>query len=292
MTMNFSENQPAMLSVEEARELVLELFHPLEPESKPLLGVLGQVLAEDVTSPMDIPPLHNSAMDGYAVQHQSIVGASHSSPRNLRVVGQVAAGELPQQEVSPGTAVRIMTGAPVPAGADTVVPFEDTDEYDGRDRGRDASEVSDIAVRADIPEGANIRPAGQDIRQGQIVLRKGTLVRPAEIGILASVGRDTVQVIRRPVVAVIATGDELMAPGEPILEGKIYNSNGYSVSASVLRYGGVPRFLGIAGDNLESLGAKIQGSQMRRRWQREPTTTVRPIRGARQWPRRGSGFSP
>ena len=247
-----------MLSVEEARSRILEMFQPLESERKPVLEALGQVLAEDVSSPMSIPPLANSAMDGYAVQSSDITGATPDTPKSLRVIGQVAAGQLPQNEVVPGTAVRIMTGGPIPPGADTVVPFEDTDEYDLKSSGMGLSDIAEIKVNIGASEGSNVRPAGQDISKGQTVLKKGMLLRPSEIGVLASVGRDMVEVVRRPVVAVIATGDELMEPGGPIAPGKIYDSNSYSVTAAVLRYGGVPRFLGIARDNLESMNAKLE----------------------------------
>ncbi len=247
-----------MLSVEEARSRILEMFQPLESERKPVLEALGQVLAEDVSSPMSIPPLANSAMDGYAVQSSDITGATPDTPKSLRVIGQVAAGQLPQNEVIPGTAVRIMTGGPIPPGADTVVPFEDTDEYDLKSSGMGLSDIAEIKVNIGASEGSNVRPAGQDISKGQTVLKKGMVLRPSEIGVLASVGRDMVEVVRRPVVAVIATGDELMEPGGPIAPGKIYDSNSYSVAAAVLRYGGVPRFLGIARDNLESMNAKLE----------------------------------
>ena len=252
------ESASYMLSVEEAQSRILELFHALEPERKPLLEALGQVLAEDAVSPMDIPPLANSAMDGYAVQHESIAGAAPDAPGALRVIGQVAAGQLPQQDVTPGTAVRIMTGAPIPGGADTVVPFESTDEFERKRSGKDPLETGEIRVMQTPSKGSHIRPGGQDIKQGQLVLKRGAVLRPSEIGILASLGRDSVEVIRRPVVAIIATGDELLEPGEPISAGKIYNSNGYSISASVLRYGGIPRLLGIARDNSESLSAKLE----------------------------------
>ena len=247
-----------MLSVEEARSRILEMFQPLESERKPILEALGQVLAEDVSSPMFIPPLANSAMDGYAVQSSDVTGATPDTPKSLRVIGQVAAGQLPQNEVVPGTAVRIMTGGPIPPGADTVVPFEDTDEYDLKSSGMGLSDIAEIKVNIGASEGSNVRPAGQDISKGQTVLKKGMLLRPSEIGVLASVGRDMVEVVRRPVVAVIATGDELLEPGGPIAPGKIYDSNSYSVAAAVLRYGGVPRFLGIARDNLESMNAKLE----------------------------------
>ena len=244
-----------MLSVEEARDRILSFFNVLEAEETPVLETLGQVLAEDVVAGFDIPPLANSAMDGYAVQSGSLKGASSGAPVALNVIGSVAAGELPADRVTPGTAVRIMTGAPIPEGADAVVPFEDTDEADRRSSGAD---LGRIAIRVEVERGADIRPAGQDVRNGERVLTKGTTLRPAEVGVLASLGHDRVRVTRRPVVAILSTGDEILEPGGPHAAGKIYDSNSYSVAASVLKYGGVPRKLGIARDNIDAVGAKLR----------------------------------
>ncbi len=243
-----------MLTVEDALERILAVFSPLEPVQTPLLEALGQVLAQDAVAAFDIPPLPNSAMDGYAVRHQDIQGASASSPKTLKVIGQVAAGQIPHQPVLPGTAIRIMTGAPIPAGADAVVPFEDTDEMERKAAGRPLLEV---AIRLEVGRGASVRAAGEDVARGDLVLARGATLRPAELGVLASLGMSAVQVIRRPVVAVLATGDELQALGEALGPGKIYDSNTYSVAAAVLRYGGVPQLLGIARDNLQDMQAKV-----------------------------------
>ena len=245
----------AMLSVEEALERILAHFHVLESEERPLLDALGQVLAEDATARHDIPPLDNSAMDGYAIQAASVAGASEISPVTLKVVGAIAAGQLPSDIVEPGTTVRIMTGAPIPPGADSVVPFEETDEVERRDSG---DSLDQIGVKIPIRLGADIRPAGQDVRRGDTVLTKETTLRPAEIGVLASLGLENVTVVRRPVVAILATGNELLEAGADYAEGKIYDSNSYSVAAGVLRYGGIPKLLGIARDNLNSMNAKLK----------------------------------
>ena len=244
-----------MLSVEEARDRILSCFGVLEAEERPVLETLGQVLAEDVVAGFDIPPLANSAMDGYAILASSVKRASSESPVVLSVIGSVAAGELPRDRVSPGTAVRIMTGAPIPEGADAIVPFEDTDEGDRRSSGAD---LGRIGIRAEVERGADIRPAGQDVRNGERVLTKGTTLRPAEVGVLSSLGYDGVRVIRRPVVAILSTGDELLEPGDPHSAGKIYDSNSYSVAAAVLKYGGVPRKLGIARDDIDAVGVKLR----------------------------------
>ena len=244
----------AMLSVEEALDRILSHFHPLDAVRVPLLSALGQTLAEDAVAPRDIPPLPNSAMDGYAIQAADARGASADAPVTLRVVGSVAAGELPDCAAAPGAAVRIMTGAPIPPGADAVIPFEDTDEMDRRASG---APLDEIAIRYQVAPGDDIRPAGQDVREGECVLTRGTYLRPSELGVLASLGYGEALVIRRPVVAILATGDELLAPGDPYETGKIYDSNSVGLAAGVLRYGGVPNIIGIARDNMESVNAKI-----------------------------------
>ena len=175
-----------MISVEEALEKVLSYVEVLEPEEKPILDCLGQVLAEDIYSTIDIPPLDNSAMDGYAVQAGDTHGASRSSPKDLIVVGEVAAGSLPAEEVKPGTALRIMTGAPLPEGADAVVQFEDTDEVS---RKSSRGNLSQIGILCQVEKGLNVRYRGEDIARGELVLEKGKLLRPSEIGVLASLGR-------------------------------------------------------------------------------------------------------
>lgn len=247
-----------MISVEEALGKILSYVKVLETEEKPILESLGQVLDEDVHSSIQVPPLDNSAMDGYAVQWESIRQASQATPRVLRVIGEVAAGRLAEKAVEPGTAIRIMTGAPVPPGADTVVPFEDTDEVTQQEKSRAQGDSWEIGILNAVAQGDNIRLAGEDIARGDLVLKKGTELRPAEIGVLASLGCTKVKVIRRPVVAVLATGDELVEAGQPLPPGKLYNSNSYSIAASILHYGGIPQVLGIARDNMESLVAKIE----------------------------------
>ncbi len=244
-----------MISVEDALEKILSHVDVLEAEDELILDSLGQVLAEDIYSTIDIPGMDNSAMDGYAVQADSTAGASQSSPRVLRVVGEVAAGHLTKEEVTPCTAIRIMTGAPIPTGADTVVQFEDTDEE--RRKGKNKP-LTEIGVLREVKKGLNIRRAGEDIGSGSLVLTKNTQIRPQEIGVLASLGRDVIPVHRRPVVAILSTGDELVDVGKPLPPGKIYSSNTYSLAAQVARCGAVPKILGIALDNIQSLEEKIK----------------------------------
>ncbi len=243
-----------MISVEEALEKVLGYVEVLQPERKPILDCLGQVLAEDVYATIDIPPLDNSAMDGYAVRAADTRGASESSPRCLVVVGEVAAGSLPTRKVKPGTAIRIMTGAPLPEGADAVVRFEDTDEVSRKSSGGD---LSQIGILCQAKKGLNVRGRGEDVAKGDSVLRKGNVLRPQEIGVLASLGRSTALVIRRPIVAILATGDELVGIDQPLTPGKIHDSNTYTIAAEVSRYGGIPRILGIGRDSVQALTEKI-----------------------------------
>ncbi len=238
-----------MLEVEQAFQRIIGHFDPLDAVELPALECLGLTLAEDINSPLDLPPLANSAMDGYAVLHTDIAHAN-GMPPTLSVISAVAAGQVSDQTVTAGNAIRIMTGAPVPAGADTVVPFEETDELDRRRAGR---ALDEIVIRKALPLGSNVRPAGEDVRAGELVLPAGTVVRPAEAGVIASLGLGSARVIRRPVVAVLSTGDELTAVGDPLTPGHIYDSNSSSVAAAVIAAGGVPRIIGIARDNLDDL---------------------------------------
>ncbi len=247
-----------MISVEQALEKILAYVDILEEEERPILDCLGQVLAEDIYSSIDVPPLDNTAMDGYAVQSRDTLNATKESPRFLSVIDTVAAGYISECELKPGTAIRIMTGAPIPKGADSVVQFENTDELTRRESATGQQLPTEIGILCEAEAGLNIRRAGEDITKGSIVLSKGVTIRPSEVGVLASLGHSKVMVIRRPVIAILATGDELVALNQPLPLGKIYNSNTYSVAALVLRYGGIPRILGIALDSEDSLVARLR----------------------------------
>lgn len=242
------------LTVEQALEMVLSHAKILDAEVKPIDDALGQTLAEDVLSPINIPPMANTAMDGYAVRWADVSGASASSPKMLKVSGTLLAGGRPDQHVLPGESIRIMTGAPIPPGADTVIPFEDTDEESRKVKGKQLKEISVLKAFA---RGACIRPAGEDITAGQKVLSKGTVLSAPDIGVLASVGKSTVRVVRRPSVAIISTGDELVEPGEKLGVSQIYNSNSHAIAAAVKQVGGEPMILGIARDNAASLNEKV-----------------------------------
>ena len=243
-----------MLSVEDAFSRIIASFKPLEAENKQVLETLGQVLAEDVISPLKIPPTDNSAMDGYAVRNIDLNGATRENPIVLPVIGMVSAGEVPENAIIPGTAMRIMTGATIPSGCDTVVPFELTDEMQ---RKAEDGNLDEIGIQTEEKINSNVRPAGEDVGLGEIVLKKGTVVRPSEIGVLASLGFTTVNVIRRPNVSILATGNELLAPGERQQPGKIFDSNSFGLAAAVQKHGGIPRVIGIARDDLTDVRVKL-----------------------------------
>ena len=208
-----------LISIDEARRRVLEAVTRLGDEDVPLDLALGRVLAEDVTSGIDVPPFDSSGMDGYAL----IAGPE----AELEVIGEARAGHPATEAVRPGTAMRISTGAPVPEGADAVVPEERT------------TAVKESRVRvAEIEVGANIRRAGEDISVDAVVLQRGTVLGPAELGVAAAVGRATLRCARQPRVFVLITGDELTPPGEPLAPGGIYGSNGFALAAQVERAGG------------------------------------------------------
>lgn len=235
------------LSVEEALARVLAAFHPLEPERVPVLETLGRVLAEDIYADMDIPPLTNTAMDGYAVRAADTAGASPEHPVRLRIIYDLAAGYTTDVAVTPGTAIRIMTGAPMPPGADAVVQFEDTEQAGDW-----------VNIFKGVPVGKNVRQAGEDVQKGALILPRGSEIRPQEVGMLAALGHKEAWVHRRPRVAILATGDEVIEVDAPWQPGKIRNANSYSNAAQVVRYGGIPVLLGIARDDVAELTAKIR----------------------------------
>jgi molybdopterin molybdotransferase len=237
-----------MLSVEEALERILAEIRPLNVIQVPLPASYGLVLAEDVIAQEDIPPFANSAMDGFALLSKDSQPHDGKPPR-LRVTGGVAAGYVADHAVEEGTAMRVMTGAPIPPGADTVIQIELT-RYDG-------PESPWVEILEEVPPGNNIRPAGEDMRRGQIVLSRGIEIGPWEIGILATLGWATVPVVRQPRVAILGTGDEVIDVNEPLRPGKIRNSNSYLLEAAVGKAGAQAHRLGVARDTVESLREKF-----------------------------------
>lgn len=221
----------------DARRIILERAPALGSEVVPLLDAGGRVLAADVIAPWDLPAWDNSAMDGYAVRTSDCPG-----PTALEVAGCLPAGGVPSQALPPSAAFTILTGAPLPPGADAVVPFEEA-ERSG----------SQVRIPGPVRAGSHVRRKGEDVRAGEVLLPAGTVLGPADVGALASFSKASVPVIRRARVAILSTGDELVEPGEPLAPGKIHNSNAYALAAAVQEIGAAPVLLGIAPDDRAAL---------------------------------------
>jgi molybdopterin molybdotransferase len=234
------------IRVVEAQDIVLDCVAPIGVETVPLLDALHRVIAEEVMAPRHIPLHDNSAMDGYAVRHSDVEGASAERPAVLEVVEILPAGRTPQRQVEPGKTIKIMTGAPMPAGADTVVQVEHTN----------ASDVVVEIYRAPRA-GSHLRRRGEDIRLGESVVAENTRLRPAELGVLASVGKAQVLAYQRPRVAILATGDEIADLGDPDPGDKIINSNSYTLAGQITEAGGLPLLLGVAPDEREEMSRRI-----------------------------------
>jgi molybdopterin molybdotransferase len=246
--LSFIPEEISMITVEEALERMLRDIHPLLTSEVPLAESLGLVLATDIVAHEDQPPFANSAMDGFALRSRDSQ-PQHGQPPRLRVTGAVAAGYVATHAVEPGTAMRIMTGAPLPPGADSVIQIELTN-YDG-------PESTWVEVLHPVAPSNNVRPAGEDMHTGQTILHSGTEIGPWEIGILATLGHVLAPVIRKPQVAILGTGDEVLDIDQPLQPGKIRNSNSYLLEAAVTRAGAIPVRLGIAHDTAESLREKF-----------------------------------
>lgn len=236
-----------MISVEEALSVILSQIREMGTERVDIMSSLGRVIAEDVYAKRDNPPWDNSAMDGYAVRHEDIKGATRENPAALKVIESLPAGYVAKKQIGKGEAIRIMTGAPIPRGTDAVVMVEDT-EKDGEN----------VKVFRETPLGENIRGAGEDIKAGELVVPNGALIRPAEVGIIATCGKAYISIYQRPRVAVISTGDELVDVDEDFTEGKILSSNSYTLSSMAAECGAVVFQLGIAKDTKEALKEKLQ----------------------------------
>jgi molybdopterin molybdotransferase len=236
-----------MITVEEALNKILFRIQSLGFEKVSLLESLGRVAGEDVHARRDIPPLDNSGMDGYAVRAIDIEKASKDLPARLEVIEDLPAGFISQKTLRQGQAIRIMTGAPIPKGADTVVPVEETQK-----------EGSHVFIFNAAPSGEHLRKAGEDVRRGVRVISKEDVLRPAEIGMLAAMGRSSVSVFQRPQVAILCTGEELVDVDEPLEGAKIVSSNSYTLAAQVKECGALPVQLGIAGDRKEEVVEKLR----------------------------------
>ncbi|MDP2627609.1 MAG: molybdopterin molybdotransferase MoeA [Candidatus Rokubacteria bacterium] len=235
-----------MISVEEALDRILSHVSVLGDERVPLLAALHRVLGETVTAGLDIPPWPNSSMDGYAVRSADTVGATSERPARLTLGGRVPAGGVAERALRAGEAFRIFTGAPLPEGADSIIPQEDVTADGGT-----------VVIGRLVPPGECVRPRGEDMRAGDIVLERGRVLGPAEIGLLATLGHQPVRVVRRPVVAILSTGDELVDLPGALGPGQIPNSNTYALMAQVLEAGGEPVSLGIARDRLDDIVERL-----------------------------------
>jgi molybdopterin molybdotransferase len=238
-----------MITVTEAIEQILGTIKPLGLEKINMLDALGRITGEGITAGRNIPPKDNSAMDGYALRFKDTLGASLKNPVILEVIEDIPAGAVPQNSITAGQTSRIMTGAPIPEGADAVLRMEDT-EKDG----------TRVKIFVEARFGQDIRSEGEDVREGEAVIPKGSIVRPAEIGMLASLGRSFISVYQRPLVAVLATGNELVDIDENPSPWRIINSNSYSIAAQVMDCGAATMQMGIARDDREDLIAKFQAA--------------------------------
>ena len=247
---NFNE---AMLSVDDALNRVLKNINKLDSELVSIIDSLDRVLSENIFSHVNVPYANNSAMDGYAVKANNLKTASSLTPIKLKVIDSIKAGDAPKSKLEDFTVIRIMTGSAIPEEADAVLPFEYTKEeiFDSE------KNISYVTIIEKVLSGDYIRLSGKDVKEGEKVLNEGTVLRPPEIGLLASIGINKVNVIRKPIVSILSTGDELIEPGEAYSEYMTYDSNTSLIVASVLKCGGTPRVLGLARDDIQSVNEKL-----------------------------------
>jgi molybdopterin molybdotransferase len=249
------EDVARMLDVDTAMETILAAFAPLATEDVALLAAADRALLVDLVAAENVPPFRNAAMDGYAVRSVDVAAATWSAPVHLPVLGTIAAGARRVRELPPGHAIRIMTGAPLPLGADAVVRFEETDEASAR---KTASTT--IGIFRPPATNDNVREAGEDLRRGQVIVRAGRRLRPPDLGLIASVGVSSVQVHRRPRVAILSTGNELSAPGDDLAAGSIRDSNSVVLGALARMWGAEVHVLGIARDSASDLSTRLRSA--------------------------------
>lgn len=240
------------LSVSDAKEKILASIHQVDTESIHVIDSGGRVLAASISSPSEYPFSALSSMDGFAVISSDLLGVSPDNPAVLEVVSDIPAGVNPAGLLRPGQSARIMTGAVVPEGADAVIPVEYTDQFKNNKQ-FEFELPENVRIYRQVSKGDFIRPRGQDIHKGDLVLTPGRILKPQDVGLLAMLGFGDVLVYRRPKIAMISTGDELVAVGTPIQIGQVHDSNAYTLSSQILRDGGTPYYLGIARDRRESV---------------------------------------
>src|SRR3989337_4046439 len=241
-----------MISVEAALEIILSEIKPLGMERVNILSTMGRVLGEDIVADTDNPPWDNSAMDGYAVRAADTKEASKDQPVTLQIIEDLPAGYVAKKSVKRGQTIRIMTGAPMPNGADAVIMVEETERQEARGKRQEVKVFKEAKV------GDNVRKAGEDFKKGDIVLRKGMTIRPPEIGMLAAVGKPNVYLYQQPNVAVLSTGDELIEIEEAPMNGKIRKRNSYAIAAQIKACGATPIQLGIARDTKKDLKEQLE----------------------------------
>jgi molybdopterin molybdotransferase len=242
-----------LLTVEAAQRRIVGLFKPVSTETVPLARGLGRVLATDIRT-IDLPPFDNSSVDGFAIRSADLQSVSLERPLSIAVVGDVPAGSIPSVRVGPGTAVRIMTGAPLPRGADAVIMVEETDQARAN---QTAPPPGVVWAFARVKAGANVRRRGSDARAGRVALRAGTELRPQELGLLSMLGRSTIRVFRRPVVAILSSGNELLPVGRALRPGAVRDTNAATLAGLAINAGCAVIRLGIAQDSRRAIEARL-----------------------------------
>jgi molybdopterin molybdotransferase len=247
-----------LLSVESARTIILEKFKTKNGVLLPIEQSIGKILSKDIFSILNLPPFNNSSMDGFAVLAENIRGATEENPAELKIIEDIAAGTAPKEHLHPGQASRIMTGAPLPPGADAVVPVEFTNFSD---RYYQKELPSHIEVFKPVSSGDYIRPEGQDILVGEKIFSKGHQLRPQDLGFLAAQGFGEIETVQQPVIGLLSSGDELIQPGEVLHPGKIYDSNTITIKTLLESFGAKVINLGVAKDDLDDIKTKLLNIQ-------------------------------
>jgi molybdopterin molybdotransferase len=247
-----------LISVSEALQRLSASFSPVDIEEVPLIQAAGRVISNKIKSDINLPLFTNSSMDGFAVRAEDIEGAREDQPVSLNVVEDIPAGIRPSKEIGNNQAARIMTGAPLPEGANAVVPIEDTDQYYSGSRTQSQLLPGEISVYRSVSEGAYVRLVGEDVTSGEVVLKSNSRLRPQDLGLLAMLGFSQISVFRRPRIVILSTGDELLPVDVPLQPGKIHDSNAYTLSALISRDGGLPEYLGIVPDQERAVRGSLE----------------------------------